>query len=401
MNAPQRRGWCPSALTPMPTGDGLLMRLHPPMGRLSLDQAQALAVAALRHGNGMIDLTSRANLQVRGLSLPSHQAMLPGLVQAGLLGPLDDAAMLAELPCTLLSSPLAGHDGARSGLWALRLALETRLRAETRLANLPPKFCIVLDEADAPLFDDIPAHVRVKISTSGQVAIRGQHGSCVIDLAKAPDQVVTQVVTMALAALHEPAAKGMLHAAPGQVAPVTSGFDPERRLGAFTYAGTLHAGFGVAFGSLQARDLSTLVNAARAAGAKALQVTPWQMLLMLELETAALPALLETAFACGLIVAQGDPRRALSACPGKPACASAHQPVRRDALKLARLMAPALVNMHVHLSGCAKFCARNQHAGPILLAQPEGYSLVGHDLAMTPYKSLELTAAALKAGQLH
>ncbi len=32
---PMRRGWCPGVLRPMPSGDGLLVRVHPPGGALT------------------------------------------------------------------------------------------------------------------------------------------------------------------------------------------------------------------------------------------------------------------------------------------------------------------------------------------------------------------------------
>jgi precorrin-3B synthase len=65
---PLRKGWCPGALRPMETGDGLLARVRAPRGRLSLDQAEALANAALRCGNGAIGLSARANLHLRGVT---------------------------------------------------------------------------------------------------------------------------------------------------------------------------------------------------------------------------------------------------------------------------------------------------------------------------------------------
>ena len=64
---PYRKGWCPGALRPMETGDGLLARVRAPRGRLSLDQAAALADAAIACGNGAIGLTARGNLHLRGV----------------------------------------------------------------------------------------------------------------------------------------------------------------------------------------------------------------------------------------------------------------------------------------------------------------------------------------------
>ena len=66
--APAIKGWCPTLLSPMQSGDGWLARVKPSAGMLSAEAARLIADAARRHGNGHIDLTSRANLQIRGLS---------------------------------------------------------------------------------------------------------------------------------------------------------------------------------------------------------------------------------------------------------------------------------------------------------------------------------------------
>ena len=53
--APSAKGWCPGALRPMETGDGLLARVRASAGRLSLDQAAAIADAAIACGNGALE----------------------------------------------------------------------------------------------------------------------------------------------------------------------------------------------------------------------------------------------------------------------------------------------------------------------------------------------------------
>ena len=65
--APAIKGWCPTLLSPMQSGDGWLARVKPSAGVLTAAAVRLIADAARRHGNGHIDLTSRANLQVRGL----------------------------------------------------------------------------------------------------------------------------------------------------------------------------------------------------------------------------------------------------------------------------------------------------------------------------------------------
>ena len=66
MNAVAPRGWCPSLFAPMQSGDGLLLRVKPPGGVLAAEAARALAVAATRYGNGVIELGNRASVQLRG-----------------------------------------------------------------------------------------------------------------------------------------------------------------------------------------------------------------------------------------------------------------------------------------------------------------------------------------------
>ena len=68
MSALAIKGWCPGALRPMLSGDGLVVRVRPYGGRLDATQAAGLADLAERYGNGLIDVTSRANLQIRGVS---------------------------------------------------------------------------------------------------------------------------------------------------------------------------------------------------------------------------------------------------------------------------------------------------------------------------------------------
>ena len=55
----------------MQTGDGLLVRLNPVASGLSPNTLIALCEAALRHGNGIVEVTARGNLQIRGLTARS------------------------------------------------------------------------------------------------------------------------------------------------------------------------------------------------------------------------------------------------------------------------------------------------------------------------------------------
>ena len=67
INRSQRRGACPGLSAPMPTGDGLLVRLLP-IGTIPLAAFAQLCAAARREGNGIIEVTGRGSIQVRGLN---------------------------------------------------------------------------------------------------------------------------------------------------------------------------------------------------------------------------------------------------------------------------------------------------------------------------------------------
>lgn len=79
--SPRIKGWCPGAWRPMATGDGWLVRVRPPLGQLSRQQIMALCDAAETYGSGLIELTSRANLQLRGVTDESWPPLMAFLVE--------------------------------------------------------------------------------------------------------------------------------------------------------------------------------------------------------------------------------------------------------------------------------------------------------------------------------
>src|SRR4029077_12097892 len=156
-HAHYRKGWCPGVLTPMESGDGLLARVRAPRGRLSLDQAAALADAGVRCGNGVLGLSARANLHLRGLSektLPNLHARLEEIS-------LIDADPEIERLRNIVVSPLDDLDPeAFLDLGPSVAALEKRLTEGKDLRPLPAKFSFVLDAQGRLPLDDIDADIR-------------------------------------------------------------------------------------------------------------------------------------------------------------------------------------------------------------------------------------------------
>ena len=129
---PEPKGWCPSSLRPMESGDGYIVRIKPAFGRVTRAQLVKIAQLADQFGNGVIELTNRANLQLRGVMIADHPALIDDLVAVGLvdLDPERDAA-----PHVLVAP------NCDRGLGALYDNLR-----RAKLPSLPAKFGMVLEQ---------------------------------------------------------------------------------------------------------------------------------------------------------------------------------------------------------------------------------------------------------------
>jgi precorrin-3B synthase len=318
----------------MAAGDGLLVRVRPPLGRMTTAQAVALAAAAQTHGNGAIDLTNRGGLQLRGVSEATWPVLLEALGGAGLLRPADEA----DLPVMVAPDWREGEDTHR-----IATGLDARLR---EFPTLPAKVGIAVDAGEAAMLCDGPADFRIERATTGTLMLRAE-GHPTGAAVRAGEEVDA---LLALARWFVEAGG----AAAGRMVRLTAplpGFatgDLRPRGSAMPRPGAhpLGAMIGMAFGRIEARELAALVDA----GASALRVTPWRMLIAEGLSPDAVvtnPALL-----------------AVDACVGAPACPQASVETRRFAARLA----PHVAGLHV--SGCAKGCAR---------ARPAAVTLTGRD----------------------
>ncbi|MFF8367731.1 precorrin-3B synthase [Streptomyces lydicus] len=133
---------CPGALRLHAAADGLLARVRVPAGDLTVRQATALADAAEQLGDGFLSLTSRGNVELRGL---------PDGCAGRLAGLLGDAGLLPsarhERIRNILASPLAGldrHTPADVRWWARRL--DALLCASESATALSGRFLFVLDD---------------------------------------------------------------------------------------------------------------------------------------------------------------------------------------------------------------------------------------------------------------
>ncbi len=378
MTRPRPEGRCPGAWRPMRSGDGLVVRVRPRLARLTADQALGLCEASERHGNGIIDLTSRANLQIRGVSEAGHGALLNDLNALALLD--DDPAL--ERRRNILITPLweAGDLSHR-----LAVALEATL---AELPEMPAKVGYSIDAGQAAMPGDCSADFRFELSDRGALMLRadGSANGWPID----PDAALPALVEMAgwFCETGGPASGRMARHLESQALPARWRSAPRRVCGRKLTPGSLFHFriLGVPFGKMEAKGFSALVTNS---GARAVRVTPWRMLL---LENAGeIEGEGEGADAGGDFITSSDDRLlSVSACPGAPFCSSASVETR----KTARRLAP-FVNGTLHVSGCAKGCARPRPAAVTLIGREGLFDLVSNGHSWDAPQETGLSARAL------
>lgn len=379
-----RRGWCPGALRPMATGDGLLVRVHPSGGRLSARDLRLLARLGRDTGNGLVDLTGRGNLQIRGVNAARHSDLVAGLIDGGLVDPDEDVG-----PYRLtVVSPLAGRDPTDFIDAAAFAATIEALRRS--IQGLPAKTGIVVDGGGALPLDAQAADLRLR-AVSPDTALVGLpdgswlgparlgivHGLVAALLRRLAERHQGQPTLVRrlrdlprteLLALAATAGLGETAAPPRRVPAPLAGLFQERD-------GTHAILLGAPFGRCTAAQLDRLADIAEAAGAADIRLSPWRGLAMTGLTTPE-PVLSGIA-GLGLIIEPEDPRLAVRACPGAPACSRGEVPAQDDAAILAVAAARRLAGgMTLHVSGCAKGCAQPGIADVTLVGHDGAYHIV-------------------------
>jgi precorrin-3B synthase len=381
-----RQGWCPGALRPMQSGDGLIVRLRITDGTLTSDLAHALAQCAEDHGNGLIDLSSRGNLQLRGVTqekLPELHARLDGL------GLLDDDPDVEAIR-NILVSPLAGVDpSSLCDAQEVARALDEKLHIDARLRSLPGKFLFLIDDGGClplPLettdvgFVATAAATRTRfivylsgtlagecaIGDASNIAIRASHAF--LDLRQGDDQRMRDLVRrlgIDALAMHlglSPPQANSERAAASHI------------LGLHQLGDTHALGIGVVFGRLNAQKLRLLADVAEEAQGE-MRLSPWRAIFLVarKIDNPLQDRLRDA----GFILHDDAPIRAVAACSGKPACLHGTVDAQEDGFHLAPL-ARGLADQGIalHVSGCAKGCAHAAQVPVTLIGTDNGYTLV-------------------------
>ncbi|MDW5324798.1 precorrin-3B synthase [Plantactinospora sp. KLBMP9567] len=398
---------CPGALRAHQAADGLLVRVRLPGGQLRPAQLRVLADLARDESDGALELTSRGNLQLRRLADDAAvRRVADRIAEVGLL-----PTATHERVRNLLASPLSGRDRAgRLDVRPLVRDLDAALRGAADLASLSGRFLFALDDGRhdvAALGADLcwtggsqtlwlagtdtglragPDEVVELLVAAARafLRVRGERRDLwrLADLPAGPARVTaalgrpTSPVTappgasgaapapLASAVAFPSGASGGTSAAlasAGAAPPRTSGAAPAPVVGARP-DGVVVAG--VRLGRLTADQAHLLADLA---GRDEIIVTPWRSLV---LDTGG-PDIVGRLATAGLLVDPASPWLGVTACTGRPGCASALADVRGDVTEALADAGPAGgTALPVHVVGCERRCGRP--AGPAVLAVATG-----------------------------
>ncbi|GAB3363347.1 precorrin-3B synthase [Modestobacter lapidis] len=384
--APTRRrvDACPGALQTHPAADGALARVRIPGGLLSATQLRVLAGAARDLGDGHLELTSRGNLQLRGLPAGAEPRLGDRLAAVGLLPSATHERVRNVLASVLSGRAGGGHLDVRP--WVT--ALDAGLCADPALAGLPGRFLLTLDDGRGDVAG-LGGDVGLLARSATEVALT--LGGIDSGRRAAPADAVPLALAAARAFLAERDAQGAtawrlaeLDDGPARVATRLRGqsrdFGPAVEVpgapvvgpvGAVTQVDGRTALLGVVrLGRLGADQADLLARLA-----DEVQLTPWRSVAVPDLAEDAVDDAAVDLHRTGMVFDEASPWLRVTTCAGRPGCAKSLADVRGDATAAVTTGALPAGGARQHWAGCGRRCGRPQGGVVDVVATPAGYDI--------------------------
>nr|WP_241990119.1 MULTISPECIES: precorrin-3B synthase [unclassified Streptomyces] len=381
---------CPGALRLHRADDGALARVRVPGGVLTWEQADGLRELAGRLGDGELHLTSRGNVQLRGLDAGCGSELASRMSGMGLLPSASH-----ERVRNVVASPLAGLDsrGARD-VRPWLVALDALVCASEEAAGLSGRFLFALDDGRGDV-DALGADVTLRARGDGVAELRI---GALESVARIPGDEAPRAALLAATvflSLADASGSGAWRVAelPGgagplldavvrelaaaglpvtrATAPVPAGAPPA--LGVVAGPGGTDAlSVGLPLGRADAVRWRALTDLARDHGTGEIRLTPWRGVVVPGVRRERAPGALDALGAAGLVTADRSPWTGTGACVGRPGCAKSLADVRGDAAS-ALPDAPPVDALPVYWSGCERRCGHPRGDWVDVVAGPDGY----------------------------
>lgn len=408
---------CPGLFSPSVAQDGLLSRLRIPGGLLTVPQCEAIADLADQSGGGYLEVTNRANVQIRELQASIDTDRLTRLQAVGLASPVAEVDALRNIMC----SPTAGID--RQQLIDTRplvAAWNRYLTTRPDFAVLSPKFSVGFDGGEAVSVRDRPNDISlVAAAVADTLYFRlhlslGDRGSspCDVDVLIKPEESLQVLIAMTevycaytrlkLSAdkqqkprlrelLHDWGLETYLQAVAHRLSPLpqrkqngwlqrqridhslvsNSSKHSYKHLGIHSQHQPEHSyiGFVLPLGRLETTQLRGLATLAAQYGSSQLRLTPWQTVLLPDIPNAQILTVQQEIKPLRLHWSATHPCSAIVACSGTTGCKASATDTQANALMLGTYLEQRITldqPINIHFSGCEKSCAQH-HASDIML----------------------------------
>ncbi|MEJ7796929.1 MAG: hypothetical protein WKF42_00415 [Solirubrobacteraceae bacterium] len=360
---------CPGVLALHDAADGALARVRLPGGRVDASGLQAVADVA-RLGNGLVQLTSRASLQIRGLPAGSGEPIAERLRAGGLL-----PSLAHDRVRNVLASPVGGrHPRSLAATDEIVAELDRGLCADAALAGLPARLQFAVDDGSA----SVGAHAAdvalvAESRTSFRMWLAGRRTTLTAAPRDAP-HLALEAARAFLVLAGDAWRVGDVTDGPAKLARLLSGelescaasvAPRPLQVGALCQSDG-HVAITV-LPPLGRLDHKTLRRLAELAAHVRLSVA--RTITIVDVSTDDVAALTAELAALGLVTAPGSGWHGLSACAGLGACVRARTDVRAVAAERARQRLPAAPAEH--WTACERGCGRPLDV-PLAVVATEG-----------------------------
>ena len=408
-----------------PAQDSFMLRLRVPGGILSAHQMRGLAQMAMDWGSGRVDVTTRANFQIREFQPKDIVRVLNKLQALGMTARGSGADNIRNIT----ASPITGLDPSELlDVAPLADALHNYILNSRDLYGLPRKFNVAFDNGGgistvADTNDigfmavrvgegrSIPAGVYFRVLLCGITGHKQFATDC--GLLLRADQTVAVAVAMIrvfsengdrtdrkkarlkylvdrwgvekfVAETEKRLAFPLIHVSAEECEP-RNPIDRGGHIGVHpqSQAGLNYIGISIPVGRLPAAQMLALADVASQFGSGEFRLTVWQNLLIPNIPSEELDRALAAIHAAGLDCEAGTVLQGTVACTGNQGCKFAAADTKTHAVALANLLDSQFkidqpVNLHV--TGCAHSCAQH-YIGDIGLmgtkvGGEEGYQVV-------------------------
>jgi ferredoxin-nitrite reductase len=370
---------CPGLFYPTFAKDGRLIRIRTPGGNLSSEQARVLAALGDRF-NQPLQVTNRANLQMRGLPAEIPIEVLQQLQSSGLAARMSAIDHLRNI----MASPTAGIDSAQIiDTTPFVKELDAYLSSHLELAELSAKFSVGFDGGERVTIanhNDIllkaidPTHFSLYlvgvpvgvikaedcISTIATIATvyleasQSYQGTRKLRLKQLIQEIgAPELCDRARILIQSPPNLGDLGGGSERKSTAHIGTHPQRD------ADRHYIGITLPLGRLEPSQLKGLADLSDRWGNGTLRLTPWQNLIIPNIPHTVLPQVQSQIKSLHLHHSPLHIHSSLIACAGIT-CASSFTDTQKDALALAEYLDRHItldLPITIHLSGCPKSCA--------------------------------------------